>query len=334
LAQRSLHSFDRTHLEFALGKGLEDEGLFETSFAHYARGAARHRATIEYDANATTAMVQRSMALFTEQFFAERREWGSRRTDPIFVVGLPRSGSTLLEQIIASHSQVEGTRELPDMPGIARELILRPNPAGSQAYPDPVAALERAEIDALAARYLAQTQLHRPRGKPRFVDKMLGNFLHVGLIQLMFPAAAIIDMRRHPLGCCFSCYKQLFARGLNFTYDLTELGRYYRDYARLMQHFDTVLPRRVHRVNYEQLVADPPGEVRKLLDYCGLPFEQECLNFYENRRVVQTISSEQVRRPIYSDAVDQWRNFEPWLGPLKEALGDLIEIHPSPNNPQ
>jgi len=157
---------------------------------------------------------------------------------------------------------------------------------------------------------------------------MLSNFFHVGLLQLMFPAAAIIDMRRHPLGCGFSCYKQLFARGLGFTYDLSELGRYYRDYARLMGHFDAVLPKRVHRVNYEQLVADPQGEVRKLLDYCGLPFEQECLQFYANRRVVQTISSEQVRRPIYSDAVDQWRHYEPWLGPLKDAVGDLADRYP------
>jgi predicted Zn-dependent protease len=329
LAPRTLPGFDRTHLEFALGKGFEDEGQFEASFAHYARGAARHRATIDYDANATSTMVQRSIALFTEQFFVERSKWGSRRSDPIFIVGMPRSGSTLLEQIVASHSQVEGTRELPDIPGIARELILRPNPAASQAYPEPVAALDCAQIEALAARYLTQTQMHRPLAKPRFVDKMLSNFLHVGLIQLMFPAAAIIDVRRHPMGCCFSCYKQLFARGLNFTYDLTEVGRYYRDYTRLMEHFDTVLPLRVHRVNYEQLVADPQGEVRKLLDYCELPFEQECLHFYENRRIVQTISSEQVRRPIYSDSVDQWRNYEPWLGPLKDALGDLVAGYPS-----
>jgi len=330
LAQRTLPGIDRTHLEFALGKAFEDEGQFEASFQHYARGAARHRAAIGYDANATTAIVQRSIALFTESFFADRSGWGSTRADPIFIVGLPRSGSTLLEQILASHSQIEGTRELPDIPSIAREVILRANADGSQAYPQPVAALDRGEVDLLAARYLAQTQMHRPLGKERFVDKMLSNFLHVGLIQLMFPAAAIIDVRRHPMGCCFSCYKQLFGPGLNFTYDLTELGRYYRDYARLMQHFDVVLPRRVHRVNYEQLVADPQAEVRKLLSYCGMPYEEECLQFYENRRVVQTISSEQVRRPIYTDAVDQWRNFEPWLGPLKEALGDYLPLQAPP----
>jgi predicted Zn-dependent protease len=328
LAHGTLMNIDRTHLEFALGKGLEDEGQFESSFEHYARGNARYRTTIGYDPNATTAITQRSMAVCTARFFADRSGWGSGRADPIFIVGLPRSGSTLLEQILASHSQVEGTRELPDIPSMALEVTARPNPAGRQGYPEPVALLDRVEIEAFAARYLAQTRVHRPLGKPRFVDKMLSNFVHIGFIQLMFPQAAIIDMRRHPLGCGFSCFKQLFARGLSFTYNLSELGRYYRDYARLMEHYDTVLPKRVHRVYYEQLVADPEGEVRRLLDYCKLPFERECLQFYENRRVVQTISSEQVRRPIYSDSVDQWRNYEPWLGPLKDALGDLVERYP------
>jgi tetratricopeptide (TPR) repeat protein len=328
LERGSLTGIDRTHLEFALGKALEDEGRFEPSFEHYARGNARHRTTITYDPGAMTAIAQRSIAVFTDGFFADRPAWGSGRADPIFIVGLPRSGSTLLEQILASHTQVEGTRELPDIPGLALEVTSRPNPAGGQGYPEPVARLDRAEIDAFAARYLKQTQVHRPPGKLRFVDKMLSNFVHIGLIQLMFPNAAIIDMRRHPFGCGFSCYKQHFARGLGFTYNLSEMGRYYRGYALLMEHYDTVLPKRVHRVYYEQLVADPEGEVRRLLDYCGLPFERGCLHFYENRRVVQTISSEQVRRPIYSESVDQWRHYEPWLGPLKEAVGDLAERYP------
>jgi predicted Zn-dependent protease len=328
LARGSLTDIDRTHLEFALGKALEDEARFEPSFEHYARGNARHRATLYYDPGAMTAIAQRSMAVFTDRFFADRSGWGSGRPDPIFIVGLPRSGSTLLEQILASHSQVEGTRELPDIPRIALEVTSRPIPAGGQGYPEPVAALDRAEIDAFAARYLEQTQLHRPLGKLRFVDKMLSNFVHIGLIQLMFPHAAIIDMRRHPLGCSFSCYKQLFARGLGFTYNLSEMGRYYRNYALLMEHWNKVLPERVHRVNYERLVADPEGEIRRVLDYCRLPFETGCVRFHDNRRVVQTISSEQVRRPIYSEGVDQWRHYEPWLGPLKEVLGDLIERYP------
>jgi Sulfotransferase family len=267
--------------------------------------------------------------MYTERFFAERPGWGCARVDPIFIVGLPRSGSTLLEQVLASHSQVEGTRELPDLPAIAFELLSRPNPLRRWMYPEPVAALERQEADAFAARYLATTQAHRALGKPRFVDKMLGNFGHIGLIHLLFPKAAIIDARRHPLGCGFSCYKQLFARGLGYSYDLQEIGRYYRDYVALMEHFDAVLPGRVHRVYYEQLVADPQGELRRLLEYCALPFEAQCLQFHENPRIVQTISSEQVRRPIYTDSLDQWRHFEPWLGPLKAALGGLVDRYPA-----
>jgi hypothetical protein len=302
-----------------LGKALEDEGRFAVSFEHYARGNTLHRATIVHNADAITADVQRSKSLYSASFFADRAGWGSGRPDPIFIVGLPRSGSTLLEQILASHSQVEGTRELREIPDLTREL---------PDYPESVAGLGREDIDALAGRYLSQTQAYRPLGRPRFVDKMLGNFAHAGLIHLMFPRAAIIDARRHPLACGFSCYKQLFVRELGFTYDLSELGRFYRDYAELMEHFDTVLAERVHRVHYELLVADPERELRKLLDYCNLPFEQQCLNFHENRRVVQTISSEQVRLPIYSDAVDQWRHYEPWLAPLKDALGDWVERYP------
>jgi tetratricopeptide (TPR) repeat protein len=320
---------DLTHLEFVLGKALEDAGEYAASFEHYARGNARHRATLRYEADATTAIVQRSMAVYTARFFADRRGWGSGRKDPIFIVGLPRSGSTLVEQILASHSAVEGTRELPHIPAIARELTVRPNPPGRQAYPLPLTALEPKEVEAYAARYLLETQTHRPLGKPRFVDKMLNNFAHLGLIQLMFPQATIIDVRRHPLGSGFSCYKQLFARGLAHTYDLTELGRFYRDYADLMAHVDAVLPGRVHRVHYEQLVADPGTEVRRLLEHCGLPFEPQCLKFHENRRVVQTISSEQVRRPVYTDSVAQWRHYAPWLGPLEAALGEWLERYPA-----
>ncbi len=319
LAHSAVRGGDRTHLEFALGKALEDEGQFALSFEHYARGNALHRATIAHHADVITADVQRSKRLYSADFFADRQGWGSDKLDPIFIVGLPRSGSTLLEQILSSHPEVEGTRELSDIPSMTRAV---------PEYPESIARFDRQEIEAFAARYLSRTQAYRMLGKPRFVDKMLGNFAHLGLIHLMFPRAAIIDTRRHPLGCGFSCYKQLFVRELGFSYELAELGRFYRDYAELMEHFDTVLPRRVHRVYYEQLVADPEKEVRRLLDYCGLPFEAECLRFYDNRRAVQTISSEQVRRPIYSDAVDHWRHYEPWLGPLKDALGDLVERYP------
>jgi predicted Zn-dependent protease len=327
LARSPAFGYSRKHFEFALGKAFEDAGRFEASFEHYARGNEQQRYTLEYDPAASTAYVQSSKALYTDPFFANRLGWGSERVEPIFIIGLPRCGSTLLEQILASHTQVEGTRELPDVPALVTELFLRSGP-GDPEYPASIASLSAAEIQHLAERYLAQTQAHRPLRLPRFVDKMLGNFSHVGLIHLMFPRAAIIDMRRHPLACSFSCYKQLFARGMNFSYDLGELGRYYRDYVDLMEHVDTVLPGRVLRVHYEHLVADPEGEVRRLLDYCRLPFEAACLRFYDNPRVVQTVSSEQVRRPIYSDAVDQWRHYEPWLKPLKDALGSLADQYP------
>ena len=328
LARSPMLGSSRIHLEFALGKALEDAGQFAASFEHYERGNALHRSAINYDPSVTTADVQRSKVVYTGGFFAERSLWGCEQADPIFIVGLPRSGSTLIEQILASHSQVEGTRELLYMPAIVRELVAQ-NPGGRSAYPQLVASLERVQIDAMALRYLREAQAHRPRGSPRFVDKMLSNFGHVGLLHLMFPRAAIIDARRHPLGSGFSCYKQLFGRGVPFSYDLGELGLYCRDYLDLMAHMDAVLPGRVHRVHYEELVADPEGEVRRLLDYCRLPFEAQCLRFYANRRVVQTVSSEQVRRPIYTDSVDQWRQYEPWLGPLKEALGNAADRYPA-----
>jgi len=329
LALLPAYGSGRKQLEFALGKAFEDAGQFAVSFEHYALGNTLQRATVDYDPAAATAYVQRSKLLYAAGFFADRRAWGSERADPIFIVGLPRSGSTLLEQILASHSEVEGTRELPDLPALVMEPFKHRNSGVDSEYPASIAEVGKTEIEQMAARYLVQTQAHRPLGLPRFVDKMLANFSNVGVIQLMFPHAAIIDARRHPLACSFSCYKQLFSRGMNFSYDLGELALYYRDYVELMEHIDAVLPGRVHRVHYEQLVADPEREVRRLLDYCRLPFQPECLRFYQNPRAVQTVSSEQVRRPIYADAVDQWRSYEPWLGPLKDALGNLIDRYPS-----
>jgi tetratricopeptide (TPR) repeat protein len=317
---------EATALEFAIGKALEDRCEFAAAFEHYACGNRLARATFNYDPKAMAAFVQRFKAIFGKGFFAERADWGQPARDPIFIVGLPRSGSTLLEQILASHSDAEGTRELPYVPTIARELAGAPETAAR--YPENLAALNKSDIEALAARYLANAQKHRLLGKPRFVDKMHGNFASLGLIHLMFPRAAIIDCRRHPLGCGFACYKQLFSPGMNFAYDLHELGLYYRNYVDLMDHIDSVLPGRVYRLHYERLVADTENEVRRLLDYCQLPFEPECLRFYENRRVVQTISSDQVRRPIYTAALDQWRHFDPWLDPLKAALRELVDDYP------
>jgi hypothetical protein len=313
-------------LEFSLGRTREDRAEFSAAFEHYVRGNRLARASFDYDSKAMTAFVQRFKATFTSRFFADRAGWGQAASDPIFIVGLPRSGSTLLEQILASHSNVEGTRELAYVPTIARELAGPPLTAAR--YPEGLASLDAAQVDALAARYLASAQKHRPLGKVHFIDKMHGNFASVGLLHLMFPRAAIIDTRRHPMACAFACYKQLFNPGLNFAYDLTELGQYYRDYVEIMGHIDTVLPARVYRLHYERLVTETENEVRRLLDYCKLSFEPACLRFYENRRIAQTISSEQVRQPIHTAGLEQWRHFEPWLEPLETELKDLADDYP------
>jgi tetratricopeptide (TPR) repeat protein len=320
---------DRFHLHFALGKALEDAAAYEDSFAHYAQGNALRRAVVDYDPDETSGQVRRSEAALTRAFFEARRDAGCDAEDPIFIVGLPRAGSTLIEQILASHSAVEGTMELPDVGSIARRLGARRRKGEVSAYPEALADLEPAALRALGEEYLERTRIQRKTGRPRFIDKMPNNFAHVGLIHLMLPRARIIDARRHPLACGFSCFKQHFARGQAFTYDLGELGRYYADYVRLMAHFDAVLPGRVHRVIHEALVAEPEQEIRRLLDYCGLPFEEACLEPHRNARPVRTASSEQVRRPISSEGLDHWRNYDSWLGPMKHALGPALEAYPA-----
>ncbi|HJY40306.1 MAG TPA: sulfotransferase [Steroidobacteraceae bacterium] len=327
LAKGKLTDGDRLQFHFALGKAFEDAGRFAESFKHYAEGNRIRRAGVGYDADWNSEQMRRSKALFTPEFFAARAGQGASAPDPIFVVGLPRSGSTLLEQILSSHPLVEGTMELADIVNIVRELG-GASARGTSTYPQPIAALDAAKLRALGERYLEQTRIYRRTDAPFFIDKLPNNFAHTGLIHLILPRAKIIDARRHPLGCCFSGYKQHFARGQNFTYNLDEIGRYYHDYVELMAHFDTVLPGRVHRVIYERMVADTEGEVRRVLDYCGLPFDERCLRFYENERAVRTASSEQVRRPIYREGVDHWRNYEPWLDPLKSALGSVLEQYP------
>jgi len=328
-AREKLADEDRYHLHFALGKALEDEGKFAESFEHYAAGNALRRKNISYDADETSDHVRRCKELFTREFFAARTGQGSPATDPIFIVGLPRSGSTLIEQIMATHSAVEGTMELPDIIAIARRLSGRKARSQTSNYPEILANLDADALAKLGSEYLERTQIQRKLGRPHFIDKMPNNFAHVGLIHLILPKARIIDARRHPLGCCFSVFKQHFARGQAFSYEQTELGRYYADYADLMEHFDDVLPGRIHRVLYEDVVNDPEREVRRLLDYCGLPFEEECLHFYRNSRAVRTASSEQVRQPIFREGVDQWRHYEPWLEPLKSALGRVLQEYPS-----
>ena len=314
LARDDLAAEDRLHLNYALGKALEDRGAYAEAFAHYAAGAALRAST--YNPDILTGLVARSKALFKRDAMAARAGGGSRSPAPIFIVGLPRSGSTLIEQILASHSQVEGTMELPEIRFLADELT---------PYPDGCLALSPEAITGLGETYIERTRVYRKTDRPRFIDKMPNNFPHLGLISLILPEARIIDVRRHPMGSCFSAFKQHFAQGQDFSYDLTALGRYYRDYVDLMAHFDAVLPGRVHRVIYEDVVEDIEGQVRRLLDHCGLAFEPGCLEFHRNARAVRTASSEQVRRPIFRDGLEQWRNFEPWLHPLKTALGPTLE---------
>jgi tetratricopeptide (TPR) repeat protein len=316
LERTELAREDRLHLHFALGKALEDRGQAQEAFANFAAGARLRRQDETYEAEAMTALTRRSMRLFTKAFFADRDGVGATSDAPVFIVGLPRSGSTLVEQILASHSAVEGTMELPDIGYLASAL---------KGYPQALTALDGAALAARGEAYLERTASHRKLGRPHFIDKMPNNFHHIGFIHLILPNARIIDVRRHPMAACFSAYKQLFARGQAFSYDLADLGHYYRDYVALMAHFDQVLPGRVHRVIYEDLVDDTEAVVRRLLEHCGLPFEAACLEFHKNDRPVRTVSSEQVRQPIYRAGLDQWRSYRAWLGPLRSALGPSLE---------
>jgi tetratricopeptide (TPR) repeat protein len=318
LAAPDIDAEDRLHLHFALGKAHEDRGDYTASFEQYSLGAALRCEEVQYEADRTTEDTARSKTLFSREFFAARSTGGDSSTAPIFIVGLPRSGSTLLEQILSSHSAIEGTIELPDIPRIARTLGRDEDYFGHLAELTPVART------ALGEDYMRATRIHRKLDRPFFIDKMPNNCRHVGLIHLILPRAKIIDARRSPMAACFSAFKQHFARGQGFSYDLADLGRYYRDYVDLMDHFDVVMPGRIHRVIYEEMIENVEPQIRRLLDYCGLPFEAACLRFHENERAVRTASSEQVRRPIYREGLDHWRNYEPWLGPLKEALGPAL----------
>lgn len=324
LGREEVKGEDRYHLHYALGKALEDRAEYSASYSHYAEGARLRRAEAPYDADETSAQLAKSQALFTREFFAERAGVGADSDAPIFIVGLPRSGSTLIEQILASHSAVEGTMELPEIGAMARGFGRAARGKRAAPYPEVLAALTPEEARALGEMFLERTTIQRKRRTPYFIDKMPNNFMHIGLIQLILPNAKIIDARRHPMASCFSTFKQHFARGQGFSYDLTDVGRYYRDYADLMAHFDAVMPGRIHRVIYEDMVDDPEGQTRRLLAYCGLPFEAACLRFYENDRPVRTASSEQVRRPIFREGLDQWRNYAPWLAALEAALGPTL----------
>jgi tetratricopeptide (TPR) repeat protein len=314
---------DRYHLCFAIGKALEDQGRFAESFGYYQQGNELKRPECRYRAELIEQNTQQQIRICTAEFFASRQGWGNPSPDPIFIIGLPRSGSTLLEQILASHSKVEGTQELPNVQQIVTRLRGFGPETDDPRYPRILASLGTEDFRKLGEEYLAGTQVYRS-GRPFFIDKMPNNFRHVGLIHLMLPNARIIDARREPMACCFSNFKQLFANGQEFTYSIDDIARYYRTYLELMRHWDQVLPGRVLRVYHEDVIDDLEGSVRRLLDFCGLEFEPQCVAFHETKRSVRTASSEQVRQGIFRGGLDQWTHFEPWLGPLKDALGDAL----------
>ncbi|QDP20151.1 tetratricopeptide repeat-containing sulfotransferase family protein [Sphingomonas xanthus] len=318
LADEALVEEDRFHLEFALGKAMHDAGLAKRAFGHFERGNALRRKGQPYRRQDMSGAVDQAIATFTAEALAER-PGGCDAPDPIFIVGMPRAGSTLVEQILASHSLVEGTSELPDLPALARR---------APGYPGSALLLSGEERTSIGREYLQRVSVQRRTERPFFIDKLPNNWLYVPFIQLVLPNARIIDARRHPLGCCFSNFRQHFARGQAFTYDLADVGSYYRDYVRLMAHVDALLPGKVHRVIYERMVDDTEAQVRALLAHCGLEFEQACLDFHQTDRAVRTASSEQVRQPIYRDATEEWRAYESFLDPLKEALGDVLEAYP------
>jgi len=310
---------DRYHLCFALGKALEDRGDYAESFTYYQRGNALKKDEIHYRPETTERNARLQMSVFTPEFVASRQGVGCARADPIFIVGLPRAGSTLLEQILASHSQVEGTMELADITRLVVRLHGRINDQSAPLYPANLREMPAEKLTGFGEKYLADTQIYRT-GKPFFIDKNPNNFRHLGLIHLILPNARIIDARREPMACCFSNFKQLFAAGQEFTYGLEDIARYYRSYVQLMAHWDAVLPGKILRVQHEEIVENLEHNVRRILAFCGLDFEPQCLEFHKTERSVRTASSEQVRRPIFKDGLDQWQHFEPWLGPLKQAL--------------
>jgi tetratricopeptide (TPR) repeat protein len=319
---------NQLHLHFALAKALEDRGDDERAFEEYRQANAIRAAQVRHDPVSVTNYVDKAERLFTPEFFAERAGVGSPATDPIFIIGLPRAGSTLVEQILASHPLIEGTAELGDLIVVARSLEPDERLAAEGVwhhYPNVLADVPREDFEHLGQRYLDLTRVQRKTDRLHFTDKMPINWVHVGLIKLILPNAKIVDVRRHPLAGGFSAFKHHFARGQEFSYDLAHIGSYYANYVRLMRHFDQVLPGAVHRVIHERLVEDPEGEIRRLLEYVGVPFDEACLRFHESDRPVRTPSSEQVRKPIDSSATEQWRRFEAQLAPLKEALGPALE---------
>ena len=328
-SNRNLSHMDRVYLQFALGKAHEDRSEYESGFQHYASGNALKKSLGSYDAITMSEDLKAQREVCTRELFERRKGSGHDAPDPVFIVGLPRAGSTLLEQILSSHSQVDGTLELPNILALSQRLRRRGRQGDNSPYPQILNDLSDDELESFGNQFIEDTRIHRQEA-PYFIDKMPNNFRHIGLIHLILPNAKIIDARRHPMSCCFSGFKQLFAEGQEFTYDLADMGRYYCDYVELMDHWDAVLPGKVLRVQYEDVVGDTEHEVQRILDFCGLPFEDACTRFYETKRSVRTPSSEQVRQPIYTSGLEQWRHFEPWLDELKSSLAPVLSRYPIP----
>lgn len=327
LVDDKLSHEDRFHLHFALGKAYEDTQDAARAFGHYRDGNAMRSEELRHDPDAIGANVDAMRAAFTPSFLASHAGQGNAAHDPIFILGMPRAGSTLIEQILSSHSMVEGTMELPDIPALAGQAG-RDFGGGPNGWIKAVQQMPPVRFAELGAEFLDRTQIQRKTGKAFFIDKLPNNWIYLGFIHLILPNAKIIDARRHPLDCCFSNFRQHFARGQSFSYSLDHMGQYYANYVRAMAHFDFVLPGRIHRVIHEQLLDNPKAEIRALLEYLDLPFEEACLRFHENKRAVRTASSEQVRRPINRDGIDQWRPYEQYLDPLKAALGPVLDAYP------
>ena len=328
LHRKEIGFSDRVNLCFSLGKAFEDRKDYETAFAKYEQGNSIKSVQSRYKAQDMTKELHGQAEICDAELFQMQGGKGDESADPIFILGLPRAGSTLLEQIIASHSLVDGTLELPNILSMAFQLRGRDRKIDGGRYPRILHELSAEKLQQMGARYIEETHIHR-KGAPYFIDKMPNNFRHIGLINLILPNAKIIDARRHPMACCFSGFKQHFAEGQEFTYGLENIGTYYKDYVSLMDHWDNVLPGKILRVQYEDVVADTETQVRRILDYLGLEFEQSCVDFHKTKRSVRTASSEQVRQPIFKSGVDQWRNFEPWLDPLKHALGpEILKRYP------
>jgi tetratricopeptide (TPR) repeat protein len=315
---------DRYHLCFALGKALEDQKNYADSWPYYERGNALKCAEVRYLPRLAEVHVRLTKGVCTREFFEARRGWGVADKDPIFILGLTRSGSTLIEQILASHSEVEGTQELADIQRIVMTLRGRATDPENPRYPGVLAELGPEDFRKFGERYMADTRIYRQKPRPFFIDKLPDNFRDIGLIHLMLPNAKIIDARREPMACCFGNLKQLFSGGQEFSYSIGDIAHYYRNYLELMRHWSEALPGWILTVQHEDMVEDLEGNVRRILDFCGLRFEPTCLEFHKTERNVRTASSEQVRQPISREGIDQWRNYEPWLGPLRSGLGDAL----------